>query len=61
MKEGKSEEISDELADVFYWTILMANHYDIDLVEALNKKMEKNEEKYPVDKAKGKTDKYTEL
>ena len=61
MKEGKAENMADELADVFYWLIMMANHYKIDLVGALDKKMDKNEEKYPVEKAKGKADKYTEL
>jgi NTP pyrophosphatase (non-canonical NTP hydrolase) len=61
MKEGRSEDMADELADVFYWLIMLANHYNIDLVGALDKKMDKNEEKYPVEKAKGKADKYTEL
>ena len=61
VKEGKAEEIADELADVLYWLIMMANHYDINLIEALDKKMGKNEEKYPVEKAKGRADKYTEL
>jgi NTP pyrophosphatase (non-canonical NTP hydrolase) len=61
MKEGKDSDMADELADVFYWLIMLANHYDIDLTEALSKKMDKNEEKYPIEKAKGKSDKYTEL
>ena len=61
MKEGKDEDMADELADVLYWLIMLANHYDIDLAQALEKKMGKNEEKYPVEKAKGKADKYTEL
>lgn len=57
-REGK---IADELADVFYWLIMMSNHYDINLADALNKKMDENEAKYPVGKARGKSDKYTEL
>jgi len=61
MKPGKDEEMADELADVLYWLIMMSNHYDIDLLQALGKKMDKNEKKYPIDKAKGKSDKYTEL
>lgn len=61
MKEGRDEDMADELADVFYWLIMLSNHYDIDLLKALDKKMDKNEEKYPVEKAKGKSDKYTEL
>lgn len=61
IKEGKGEEIKDELADVFYWVVMLANHYDIDLAEALEKKMDKNEAKYPVEKAKGVAKKYNEL
>lgn len=61
IKDGKEEEISDELADVFYWVIKLSEHYNIDLIDACNKKMDKNESKYPVEKAKGKSNKYTEL
>ena len=61
LKKGKESEISDELADVLYWVIMLSNHYNIDLVEALNKKMDKNELKYPIEKAKGKSAKYTDL
>lgn len=60
-KPGKDEEMADELADVLYWLIMLANHYNIDLANALEKKMEKNETKYPVEKARGKSNKYTEL
>lgn len=55
------EEISEELADVLYWILLMSKDLDIDVLEALGKKMKKNEDKYPVEKAKGKHTKYTEL
>jgi len=61
IKEGKLEDIADELADVFYWVILLSNHYNIDLLQVLSKKMDKNELKYPVEKAKGVATKYTEL
>ena len=58
---GKEGEVADELADVLYWLIMLSNHYDIDLVEALNAKMHKNEAKYPIEKSKGISSKYTEL
>lgn len=61
IKPGKENEIADELADVYYWIIMLANHYNIDLTAALEKKMDKNELKYPIEKAKGKSDKYSEL
>ena len=54
-------EVGEELADVFYWVLLLANKMDIDLVETFKKKMDKNEAKYPVEKAKGSHKKYTEL
>jgi NTP pyrophosphatase (non-canonical NTP hydrolase) len=60
-KDGKEEDMKDELADVLYWVIMLSNHYDIDLVSALDKKMDKNEAKYPIEKAKGSSAKYLEL
>jgi NTP pyrophosphatase (non-canonical NTP hydrolase) len=56
----KREEISDEMADVFFFILRMSQKYDIDLTDALNKKIEKNGKKYPVDKVKGLNKKYTE-
>ena len=61
VKPNKESEVADELADVFYWLIMLANHYNIDLGSALSSKMDKNEEKYPIEKARGSSDKYTEL
>jgi len=57
----KREEISEEMADVLYFLLRFAQRYDIDLVTELNKKMEKNEKRYPVEKARGQNKKYTEL
>ena len=54
-------DVSEELADVLYWVLLIANKMDVDLVDAFKKKMNKNEAKYPVAKAKGSHKKYTEL
>ncbi len=59
--KGKEDNVRDELADVLYWIIMLANHYDIDLIDALGRKMDKNEQKYPVEKAKGVATKYNEL
>lgn len=60
IKTNKSE-IGEELADVFYYTLLMANDLDIDILKTFNKKMLQNSKKYPVKKAKGRHNKYTEL
>jgi len=54
-------EIGEELADVLYWVILMSHDLKIDILGALERKIEKNEKKYPVEKAKGKHTKYTKL
>ncbi len=54
-------EIGEELADVLYWVLLMSHDLNIDVLDALDKKMKKNEAKYPVEKAKGKHTKYNKL
>lgn len=53
-------KISDELADTFFFLLRFAQMNDIDLVEALNRKLKKNNEKYPVEKVAGKNLKYNE-
>ena len=55
------DHIGEELADVFYWVLLMSHDLEIDIADALEKKIQKNEEKYPVEKAKGNHKKYTNL
>jgi len=58
---SKADKIPDELADVYYWLLLLADYYQIDLDKALEDKLTKNKSKYPIDKSKGKPDKYTDL
>jgi NTP pyrophosphatase (non-canonical NTP hydrolase) len=53
--------IGEELSDVLYWVLLMSHDLHIDIKEALEKKMEQNRAKYPIEKAKGKHTKYTKL
>lgn len=57
----KGEEIAEELSDVLYWVLLMANDMDIDLEKSFKQKLIKNDLKYPAEKAKGTHTKYTEL
>lgn len=59
--ETNKDDIGEELADVFYWILLMSHDLKIDVLDALDKKIKKNEDKYPVDKAKGKHTKYNKL
>lgn len=55
------DDIGEELADVLYWVLLLSNDLGIDIREALEKKIEKSKEKYPVEKSKGKHTKYSKL
>ncbi|MCF8298682.1 MAG: nucleotide pyrophosphohydrolase [Saprospiraceae bacterium] len=57
----KVEKIKHEIADVFIYLIMLADKYDIDLIEAAEDKIKINEEKYPVEKSKGNAKKYSEL
>lgn len=53
--------LADELADVLYWVLLMAHDQGIDLATALPAKLVDNARKYPVDRARGRADKYSAL
>ena len=57
----KLDRIREELADVLSCCVLMADVCGLDLDEILREKVAKNEAKYPVEKARGRADKYTEL
>jgi len=50
----KREKVAEEIADVIIYCIRMAQMTDIDLLDAVEKKINKNESKYPVDIIKGK-------
>lgn len=57
----RKKEIERELADVMIFGMQFANVAGIDLATALREKLARNAEKYPVEKARGRSDKYTEL
>ncbi len=58
----KKEELGDELADVMHAVLLLAaDNGTLIWARAFMRKMEKNVAKYPVEKARGKATKYTEL
>lgn len=60
-EEYNKEEVLEELADVMNYCIQMSLVLDVDIVDIINKKMDKTELKYPVDKAKGVSTKYDKL
>lgn len=60
-EEADKAKVEEELADVFLCAIMLADKYSIDIKDICLKKIEKNAQKYPVEKAKGKAKKYNEL
>ncbi len=55
------EHVCEELADVLNYCVLLSKKMNVDIGEILLKKLEKNREKYPIDKAKGTSTKYDRL
>ena len=55
----RKHEIAEELADVLNWVLILSHDLGIDIVEATHKKIDKNDQKYPVERARGNHDKYT--
>ena len=59
--EFDKNAVCEELADVLSYCIMMADELDVDIEEIVLDKLEKTKAKYPVDKAKGISDKYNKL
>lgn len=60
-KAADPSKIKEEIADVLIYTLLLAHEAKIDLPEAVREKLKRNSEKYPIDKSKGRSDKYDKL
>lgn len=58
---AKRAKIAEELADVVIYAIEFANVSGLDISASIEAKMAANAAKYPVEKARGRSDKYTEL
>lgn len=56
----KLEAVGEELADIFVYLVRLADQLDIDLPEAVERKIGLNELKYPADKVRGSAKKYNE-
>ena len=52
---------SKEMADVLLYLVRLADKLNVDLIEVANSKLIENAQKYPVEKAKGSSKKYTDL
>lgn len=59
--EKRRSDIEEEIADVLIYALLLAHDTGIDSAEAVQRKLAKNDAKYPAEKAKGSRAKYTEL
>ena len=57
----KAAEAKEELADVAIYCIYMADRLGVDLADAISDKIDANGEKYPVEKSRSSSRKYTEL
>lgn len=60
MNSDRRIEAEEELADIAYFVVRFAQMNNIDLTTAMIRKMEKNNKKYPIEKAKGSNKKYNE-
>jgi NTP pyrophosphatase (non-canonical NTP hydrolase) len=58
---ARRRRVEDELADVLFFVLRLAQRYDVDLAAAFDAKLAENARRYPVDKARGNNRKYTEL
>ena len=61
LSEKDVSRVKEEIADVFIYLTYLCHEFDIDLFDATLKKIKKNGEKYPVEKAKGASKKYDEF
>ena len=59
--EADTSRVREELADVITYCLLLADKYGFDIEKIVLEKLEKTIEKYPVEKSKGKSDKYDRL
>lgn len=59
--KAKREAIEDELSDILFFILRIAQMSDIDLYKSMQRKVAKNAQKYPVEKARGNSKKYNEL
>ena len=60
LNDEKREQVGQELADTFVYLLRISQVLGIDLIDAANRKIMLNGLKYPVDKARGKNNKYTD-
>lgn len=60
-EDADLSKLKEELADILMYAVLLAEKHQLNLDEIITEKLSINNEKYPVDKAKGKATKYDKL
>ena len=60
-EDANIDKIKEELADVFAYAFLIAEKFNFNVEEIVLEKIKKNAAKYPIEKSKGKSDKYDQL
>jgi NTP pyrophosphatase (non-canonical NTP hydrolase) len=60
-QEKSIDRVKDELADILIYVLLLADKYDLDIEKIILEKLNENESKYPINKAKGNSKKYNEF
>lgn len=60
LPEDKLKEVAYELADVFIYCVRLSDKLGVDLLKVVDEKIILNEEKYPAEKVRGSSKKYTE-
>jgi NTP pyrophosphatase (non-canonical NTP hydrolase) len=60
-EDANIDKIKEELADVFAYAFLIAEKFNFNVEEIVLEKIKKNATKYPIEKSKGKSDKYDQL
>ena len=60
-EDANIDSVKEELADVMNYCLQLAQVLNVDIIDIIQAKMDKNEKKYPVEKAKGVATKYDKL
>ncbi|MBI3563352.1 MAG: nucleotide pyrophosphohydrolase [Gammaproteobacteria bacterium] len=60
LAQDKLDQVALELADIYIYTVRLADRLQVDLLSAVQRKIELNEKKYPVEQVRGSAKKYTE-
>lgn len=58
--DGRRRRVAEELADVLWFLVRIADRLDIDLLQAAESKLEQNAKKYPAERVRGQSRKYDE-